>query len=200
MGSSVSAQPIDVTKTLKGIENRYNNIQSLELQFSENYTMKGHKRDASGTLFLRKPGRMRWQYTQPPGRLFISDGQYIYDYNPEEKQVERQKMKEADDFRAPLAFLLGKLDFLKDFREFKSSMQGEDVSIVAIPKSDKLPYTEVTFLAAPDFTIKKLTVKGQEGFVIDYIFSAEKKNPPVADAMFKFTPPPGVQVVDATAR
>jgi outer membrane lipoprotein carrier protein len=197
---SAFAQTFDLDKTLKGIENRYNSIQSLELQFSETYTMKGHKRAASGTLFLRKPGRMRWQYTEPAGRLFISDGQYIYDYNPEDGQAERRKVKEADDFRAPLAFLLGKLNFKDDFREFHTTMQGQDALITAIPKSDKLPYTEVTFLAAPDFTIKQLSVKGQEGFVIQYTFSGEKKNAPVTDAMFKFTPPPGVQIVDTTAR
>jgi outer membrane lipoprotein carrier protein len=54
------AETVDLNTTLKGIESRYNKAQSLELGFSETYSFKGRKRTESGTLFLRKPGRMRW--------------------------------------------------------------------------------------------------------------------------------------------
>ena len=65
--------------------------------------------------------------------------------------------------RAPLAFLLGRLNFHDDFREFHADPDRGNVFITAIPKSDKLPYSEVTFLVSPDFVIHWLSVNGQEG-------------------------------------
>ena len=192
------AQSDNVTSTLKGIENRYNKAQTLELGFSETYTLKGHKKTEAGTLFLRKPGRMRWQYSAPAGKLYVSDGQFLYSYIPQDNRAEKMKMKETEDLRAPLAFLLGRLNFNEDFREFHSTPQGGGLLITAIPKSDKLPYTEVSFLAAPDFAITHLQVRGQDSSLLEFTFEGEKRNPTVPEAMFKFTPPPGAEFVDST--
>jgi outer membrane lipoprotein-sorting protein len=93
---------------------------------------------------------------------------------------------------------LGKLNFKDDFGEFKSMTQGADSLITAIPKSDKLPYTEVTFLSSPDFEIKHLQVRGQDGSVLEFAFDGEEKNPALPDGMFRFTPPPGAEYVDST--
>jgi outer membrane lipoprotein-sorting protein len=59
-------------------------------------------------------------------------------------------------------------------------------------------YTEVAFVASPDFTIKRVIVKGQDGSVMDYVFENEKRDPLLADALFKFTPPGDVEVVDSS--
>jgi len=82
---------------------------------------------------------MRWQYTTPAGKLFVSDGKYIYLYTPGTQRVERSKVKETDDMRAPLAFLLGKLDFQRDFKRFVSRPRGPDFLIAAEPRSDARP-------------------------------------------------------------
>jgi outer membrane lipoprotein carrier protein len=192
------AADFDVARTLKGIEDRYNRAQALQLSFTESYQLRGRQQVEKGELFLRKPGRMRWQYTSPPGKLFISDNKFIYSYTPQDHRAEKMKMKETDDMRAPLAFLLGRLQFSEDFREFRSHPEGDGVFITAIPKSDKLPYTEVSFLAAPDFSIRRLEVKGQDGSLLQFTFENEKKDPPLQDAMFRFTPPPGAEYVDST--
>jgi outer membrane lipoprotein carrier protein len=189
---------IDVTRMLKGIEDRYNHVQSLELSFTEIYTQQGRKRTERGELFLRKPGRMRWQYSTPAGKLVISDGKFLYSYDPGDNRAEKMKLKETDDLKAPLAFLLGKLNFESDFRNFKVEPDRENVFITAFPKSDKMLYTEVTFLVSPDFVIHYLKVKGQDGSLLEYTFENEKKNPPVPDAMFRFAPPPGVEYVDSS--
>ena len=67
--------------------------------------------------------------------------------------------------------------------------------ITATPKSDKMPYTEVSFLVAGDSTIHWLSVKGQDGSATEFAFENEKKNPSIADSMFKFAPPPGVEFI-----
>ena len=66
-------------RTLKAVEDRYNRAQTLQIAFSEGYSAQGRTRKPeSGTLFLRKPGRMRWQYSAPAGKLFLSDGKFVY--------------------------------------------------------------------------------------------------------------------------
>jgi outer membrane lipoprotein carrier protein len=183
----------DIKSMLKGVEERYNHTQSLQVAFAETYTNKGRKRVEKGELYLRKPGRMRWEYSSPAGKLFGSDGKYAYSYFPEENRFEKASMKATDDMKAPLAFLLGKLQFESDFKDFRTLPDG-DVStfVTAIPKSDKLPYTEVTFLIDPSFTIRWLNVKGTDGSQLEFAFSAEKRNPALAEKMFQFKPPQGV--------
>src|SRR5712692_3714689 len=127
----LNAAEIDVSRMLKGIEDRYNKAQTLQVNFTESYTLKGRKRTENGELFLRKPGRMRWRYTSPAGKLFVSDGKFVYYYSPEENRAEKMKLKETDDMRAPLAFLLGRLQFQNDFREFRTQPDGDDVFITA---------------------------------------------------------------------
>jgi len=100
--------------------------------------------------------------------------------------------------RAPLAFLLGRLDFHDDFSEFRASPQGDHVFLTAIPKSNKMPYSEVSFLTGSDFTIHRLVVKQQDNSLLEYTFDGEKTNVPVPEAMFRFTPPPGVEFVNST--
>jgi outer membrane lipoprotein carrier protein len=190
---------VDLSKILKGVEEHYNHTQTLQVSFAESFTMQGHKRTEKGELYLRKPGRMRWQYSTPAGKLYVSDGKYIYSYIPSENRAEKINLKETEDMRAPLAFLLGRLNFHDDFREFHQQPDGRgNVFITAIPKSDKLPYTEVTFLVSPDSVIHYLSVKGQEGSVTEFTFESEKKNPPLSDTLFRFTPPPGAEYVDST--
>jgi len=185
---------------LQTVENRYNHLQTLEIEFSETYRAQGRVRVEKGLLFLHKPGRMRWEYTAPAGKLFVSDGKFIYSYSPQENRAEKMKMKEADDLRAPLAFLLGRLHFADDFREFLARPEEGGTYITAIPKSDKLPYSEISFLAAPDGSIHRLQVKGDNS-LLDFAFGNEKKDPPIQDSLFRFEPPKGAEYIDSsTAR
>ena len=197
MAMGLPAADLDLPRVLKGVEDHYNRIQTLQVSFTEQYRGQGRSTTEKGELFLRKPGKMRWQYSVPAGELYISDGKYLYSYHPSENRAERSPLKEMDDMRGPLAFLLGRLNFQDDFREFRTQPDRDNVFITAIPKSDKLPYSEVKFLVSPDSVIHWLSVKGQDGSTLEFTFEGEKKNPPIPDAMFKFAPPPGVEYVDS---
>lgn len=185
-----------ITKILQGVEARYNAAQTLRINFQESYKLRGRQLSEQGELFLRKPGKMRWQYTMPAGKLFVSDGKFIYSWDPQENRAEKMALKETDDMRAPLAFLLGRLEFNRDFREYHAREENGAVWITAIPKSDKLPYSEVSFEAAPDFSLRRLEVKGQDGSLLQFVFSNETRNPPLADSLFTFTPPRGSEYTD----
>jgi outer membrane lipoprotein carrier protein len=194
----VLGAPKDTDALLKNIEARYNRAQSLKLDFSESYAgMKSPVQNESGVLFLRKPGRMRWEYASPAGKVFISDGKDVILYSPEEQRAEKSKLKESEDMRAPLAFLLGKLDFKKEFKSFQTRVEADDNWIVAEPKSENLAYSKVEFLATPEGEIRRVRITGQDQSKLDFKFSNEQLNVPVAPALFTFHPPPGVQIVEA---
>jgi outer membrane lipoprotein carrier protein len=192
------AAPPGLDGLLKTVEARYNRTQSLKLDFSQSYA--GTKRpvqNESGVLYLRKPGRMRWEYTSPAGKVFISDGKEVVLYDPGDQRAEKSKLKESEDMRAPLAFLLGKLDFKKEFKSFQTRADGSDNWIVAEPKSENLAYTKVEFLATPEGEIRRVRITGQDQSQLDFTFTNEQLNAPVAPTLFTFHPPPGVQVVEA---
>jgi outer membrane lipoprotein carrier protein len=183
---------------LKTIEARYNHTQSLKLDFSETYAgIKRPVQHDSGVLYLRKPGRMRWEYSSPAGKLFISDGKEVVLYTPDDQRAEKSKLKESEDMRAPLAFLLGKLDFKKEFKSFQTRAEGSDVWIAAVPKSENLAYSKVEFLATPEGEIRRVRITVQDQSQLDLTFTNEQVNAPVAPSLFIFHPPPGVQVVVA---
>ncbi|MEP6715988.1 MAG: outer membrane lipoprotein chaperone LolA [Terriglobia bacterium] len=191
------AVPPELGNQLRKIEERYNHAQSLKLDFSETYAGKGHPaQNEAGVLYLKKPGRMRWEYTDPPGKLFLSDGKAVYLYTPEDRKAEKGKLKESDDMRAPLAFLLGKLDFAREFKDFELRAEGTDTWIVARPKSANLAYNKVEFLAQPSGEIRRVRITGQDQSLLSFTFSGEQLNAAVAPSLFAFTAPAGVQIVE----
>lgn len=194
----LSAATSDLDALLKAVEARYNHTQSLRLDFSESYAgIQRPVQKESGTLWLRKPGRMRWDYAAPAGKLYISDGKDVVAYTPGDASAEKSKLKESEDARAPLAFLLGKIEFKKEFRNFQMRAEGDQTWITAEPKSQNLAYTKVEFLAQPDGEIRRVRITLQDQSIMDFTFMNEQLNAPVSPSMFQFHPPPGVQVVEA---
>jgi outer membrane lipoprotein carrier protein len=185
-------------RLLKGVERRYNRAKTLKVAFSEYYTQGGSRRMENGALLLRKPGRMRWDYANPAGKLFISDGKSVYLYSPATNRVDKMKLKETEDMRAPLAFLLGRLEFSRDFKDFQGRPEGPDTVVTATPISDKLPYSRVSFTVSPGFEIRRLAVTGQDQSILEFEFSGETLNVPVDDKVFRFQPPKGAEVVDSS--
>lgn len=180
------------------MEQRYNRAKTLQVHFVESYNVQGKARKSeSGQLTLRKPGRMRWDYTEPAGKLFVSDNKDVYLYTPEAHRVEKSKLKASDDMRAPLAFLLGKLDFAKDFRDVQFKPEGAGYLIVAKAKSDKFPYERVQMLVTPGYEIQRLVINLPDLSLLTFQLDGEKLNPAVDDALFQFKLPAGATLVDA---
>lgn len=182
---------------IDGIEQRYNSPRTMELLFEQTYRGLGRPpRAESGRLYLRKPRRMRWEYAEPAGKLFLSDGQDVYFYSPSSNRVEKMRLKESGDLRTPLAFLMGRVDLRRDFEKFVSRPEGEALRITAFPKSEKAPYSQVEFLVEDGFRIAELVVTGQDQTVMSFRFSGEQVNPALEAGLFEFTMPPGAEFIE----
>jgi outer membrane lipoprotein carrier protein len=194
---SARAAAPNISEILDGVEKRYNRVRTLQVFFEQTYDApRRGPRTETGELFLRKPGRMRWEYSSPKGKLFISDGKTVWLYTPDLNRVERTKVKESDDLRAPLAFLLGRVDFERDFKRFLSRQKNGQTWITAEPKSDRLLFRDIEFRVGPQFQIEELIITDQMNSVMSFRFASEKVNPPLNDRLFAFQPPAGAEVIE----
>src|SRR5580700_9896281 len=105
---ATSLQAQDIHQLARAVDEHYNHLRSLQSDFTEIYRGDGPERTESGTLWLKKPRKMRWEYRSPKEKLFVSDGQSVWFYLPAEKQLRKTEFRKLDDLRSPLTFLLGK--------------------------------------------------------------------------------------------
>src|ERR1700722_9738719 len=111
---SIVAQAEDIKALAAAVDAHYNHLKTLQTEFTEVYRGSGMDRTESGTLWLKKPGKMRWEYRSPRVKLFVSDGKDAWFYVPEDRQARKTTAKKLDDIRSPLAFLLGKTKLEKE--------------------------------------------------------------------------------------
>src|SRR5882724_4322969 len=104
----------DIQAVAAAVDAHYNHLRTLQTEFTEVYRGSGIERTESGTLWLKKPGKMRWEYRSPREKLFVSDGKTAWFYVPEDRQARKTAAKKLDDIRSPLAFLLGKTKLEKE--------------------------------------------------------------------------------------
>ena len=198
MGSFLLFAGSDADAVIQKVEKRYNGAQTLSVDFVENYSIIGHPRPPeAGQLTLRKIGKMRWDYSQPKGKLFISDGKSVFLYTAQDNRVEKIPLKDTEDMRAPLAFLLGRLDMKKEFGNFELRSGEGGIWLEASAKNDRVPYASVNMLVAADGRILQLKVLGRDESVTAFSFRDEKLNVPAPNDLFHFEIPSGAEVVDA---
>ena len=197
---AASLAQASVPDVLKAVEARYNRPKTMQMAFEQSLTGGARiSQRETGELFLAKPGKILWRYQQPAGKFFLVDGKSVWFYTPNTGRVEHSPVKQSDDMRAPLAFLLGQLDFSKFFDMFRAKPEGDGLRITASPKSKRAPYTEVEFVVSPEYDIRALKVLGQEGSVMEFSFSQVMPNPKLDARMFQFQQPAGSQVVEVEA-
>ncbi|MBY0508252.1 MAG: outer membrane lipoprotein chaperone LolA [Bryobacteraceae bacterium] len=182
---------------LSGTERRYNGAVSLQMRFEQHFRGGGQpSRTESGLLFLKKPGRMRWEYRNPEGKLFVSDGRYVWFYSPAMNQVEKSALKMSEDVRAPLAFLMGQLNFRRDFAILRAAVEGQETHVWSTPKSARSPYREVEFWISAGYELRQVRVASQEGGTMEFRFREERLGGAVNEGLFRFVAPAGAEVVE----
>ncbi len=191
----------DVHAIAQAVDERYNHLRSLQADFTEIYRGAGMERTESGTLWLKKPGKMRWQYRSPREKLFLSDGKDAWFYLPGERQVRRTAVKKLDDLRSPLAFLLGKTKLEKELQALSlapdvAPLATEDVVLRGVPKSLADRVSQVLLEITPQHWISRIVIEQVDGSVTEYRFTNQRENVAVSDQQFEFAVPDGVEVID----
>ena len=185
-------------EVIQGMELHYNRLATLQTEFEQSLEYGGQLRDVQrGTLYLYRPQKMRWEYTKPKGRLLVADGQKLEMYHPFTNQVRTVTLTDSGDMRAPLAFLLGRLNLRRQFKNLElATIEGEK-ALVGEGRTGKEGYTRVEFYydAAKDFQLNKVKVYQRDDSITTFKFTNQILNVKLDESMFEFTPPPGAEIL-----
>jgi outer membrane lipoprotein carrier protein len=201
MALTAAAIPPDVKSLAGAVDEHYNHLRSLQAEFTEVYRGSGMERTESGTLWLKKPGKMRWEYRSPKDKLFVSNGKDAWFYVPEDRQARKTEAKKLEDIRSPLAFLLGKTKLEKELQGLSlapdvSPLQPGNVVLRGVPQALAERISEVLVEITPDHRIARIVIQEMDGAVTEYRFGEMKEDVAIADARFQFKPPEGTETVE----
>jgi len=191
----------DVKTIAAAVDAHYNHLHSLQTEFTEVYRGSGMERTEIGTLWLKKPGKMRWEYRSPREKLFVSDGKDAWFYVPEDRQARKTAAKKLDDIRSPLAFLLGKTKLEKELRGLSlapdvTAMQAGNVVLRGVPQGMEDRVSEILLEITPDHQIARIVIQEVDGAATEYRFEEMKEDVAIADHRFEFRAPAGTETVE----
>jgi outer membrane lipoprotein carrier protein len=181
---------------VRRVDDHYNHLASLRAHYVEHYSGMGMDRAEEGTLLLKKPGRMRWSYAEPVGKVFVLDGKFAWFYTPGDAQATRVPAKELDDLRSPLRFLLGHTQLKKELDNLTVVAEGSGFRIAGVPKGMAQRVKLLTLGVTAAGAIGTMRLEEVDGAVTEFAFSGIQENVPVKDADFVFAVPAGVTVVN----
>src|SRR5215472_16038086 len=190
-----------VSDVARAVDEHYNQLKTFKADFTEAYSGPGISRSESGTLWLKKPGRMRWEYRQPREKLFLTDSHTAFFYVPGERQARKTPLKNLDDIRSPLRYLLGKTKLEKELEGLSLASgvtpnKAGDSVLRGVPKDMKDRISEVVLEISSGFQIDRIILREVDGTVTDFHFINTQENVPVQDSLFRFNPPAGVEVIE----
>jgi outer membrane lipoprotein carrier protein len=185
------------TQLAAAVDHHYNVLHRLRVNFTESYQGMGMDRHESGVLLLEKPGRMRWNYAEPAGKVFVLDGKYGWFYTPGDAQVQQIPAKKLDDLRSPLRFLLGHAQLTKELDGLTMApADGDMFRLRGVPRGMEQRVRSLELVVSREGTIQSMTLEELDGSRTSFAFKDEQANPVIAEDTFRFTPPAGVQVVE----
>jgi outer membrane lipoprotein carrier protein len=158
-----------------------------------------------GHLLVKKPGKMRWDYTTPEQKQFVSDGVKMYSYIPQDKQVVVTSVPAEDQAATPALFLAGKGSLTRDFTpslvDAPAGMPAGTRGLKLVPKVHQSDYEWLILVVDPGtLAIRGLQTIDAQGGISSFSFANLKENPGLPDKEFAFKIPRGVDVVSAPAR
>ena len=188
-----------VADIVKRLQERYDSTQGFRADFSqevESATL-GQKVEARGTVVFKKPGRMRWEFTEPLQTL-VSDGKFFWFYQPAEKQVLKTPFQQAFSSSTPASFLLGVGRLDQDFNVSLAGETADSYQLRLTPKKDPEAIGLLDLVvSAKTFDILQATITDPLGNVTRLHFSNIDRKASLDDTLFHFTAPPGIDVIEA---
>jgi len=193
-----SPSPDDLARRIQA---RYEGVRDFSAAFEQKYTGGALRKQSTerGTVQVKKPGRMRWEYVQPERKLFVADGRRLYAYVPADRQVIVSPVPTDDQATTPVLFLTGKGHLTRDFVVTGTTIAGAPAGTVAIKLVPKRREQEYDWLAlvvdAGALTLRMLVAGDSQGGTSSFTFTDMRENVGLSDKPFTFTIPRGTDVI-----
>lgn len=185
---------------IQKVENYLAQIRDFSAQFEQHYTRVALSRTFKerGQVRIKKPGKLRWQYQEPAERLFILNGQELWDYEPEEEQVVHTSKFDPGKYSNAVAFLWGQ-GKLRDAYQVKQLEQldpfPKEASLLELVPKEGATYARIVLRVDPKSgQVTESVIFETSGNTNHYRFHDVRLNQGLAETEFQFTPPPGVHV------
>jgi len=191
----------DPVAAARALQNRLAAVRGVVAHFTqvaESPALPGPQIE-EGTFYLLRPGRMRWEYRTPPGKLAIADGTKTWLYLPEDRQVLSAPMPGADR-DAGIGLLLGASpDILAAFtpRWGPPRAAGAAPTLTLRPRAADASFDEVQIETDAGGFPSAIIVIDPLGGRVTYRFESIRFEPQLDEALFRFTPPPGIEIQEA---
>ena len=186
------------------LQQKYGTIRDFSAEFTHAYTGGVLRKQVTerGHMLIKKPGKMRWEYSAPDQKLFVSDGIKMYSYLPEDKQVIVSTVPADDEAATPTLFLAGKGNLTRDFTpslvDVPNGMPTGSRALKLVPKTKQRDYDWLVLVVDPQtLDLRGLVTTDAQGGVSSFSFTNLKMNTNPSDKEFAFKIPRGVDVVTA---
>ena len=188
-----------------GVERSFATMKDFSADFVQIFQDPlNQKQQESGHLYLMRPRMMRWEYTNPEEKLFVSDSKNVYLYVPADRQVSKEAVKDTFDDRMPLMFLLGRSDLRNEFTRFELLNTRpflEGTKVLRMYPRRKTDLSEVIMEVDPaNYQVRRLLLAHKDGSKSEFIFSNIRVNTGIKASLFQFKVPAGVEIVDGIAQ
>jgi outer membrane lipoprotein carrier protein len=192
------ARPAAV-ETARAVQQKYDRVKDFTADFTQVYEGGVLKKKSTerGTVQIKKPGRMRWEYTAPDKKTFVSDGRRIYSYIPADKQVIESAVPADDEATTAVLFLAGKGNLTRDFNVSYADGAAEGTWTLRLDPRQKQRDYDWLVLGVDRATlqIQSLTAADQQGGRSTFQFTNYRENTGLADSVFIFKIPKGADVI-----
>lgn len=204
---NASAQTPDLDAVVNGLESTYGKMNDLKADFTQVAKNRSLGQDvkAEGTVYLKKGGKMRWEYKSPSPQQIVSDGTYLWVYTPELNQVNKGDAPKA--LAGPAgSFLqgLGKVreEFTVRFLNPANKTDGAGRPVLDLtPKKPTPLLTRLVLTLDPkDYVVREAVLYDQLQNTVTMSFNRVVINSGLSDTLFAFTPPKGAAVVPLDIR
>jgi outer membrane lipoprotein carrier protein len=188
-------------ETARALQQKYDRVKDFTADFTQMYEGGVLKKKSTerGTVQIKKPGKMRWEYTAPDRKEFVSDGRKVYAYIPADKQVIVSPVPSDDQATTAVLFLAGKGNLTRDFTvSYADGGPADALTLRLDPRQKQRDYDWLLLVVdQKTLQIRGLTAADQQGGRSTFTFTNYRENTGVADKVFEFKIPRGTDVIYA---
>jgi outer membrane lipoprotein carrier protein len=189
------------TEVARALQQKYDRVKDFTADFTHTYEGGVLKRKSTerGTVQIKQPGRMRWEYVAPEKKTFVSDGRMIYSYVPADKQVITSPVPSDDEATTAVLFLAGKGNLTRDFDvSYAEAGAADAIALRLNPRRKQRDYDWLLVVVdRTSLQIRALTAADQQGGRSTFEFRNYRENTGLPDNAFTFKIPKGADVINA---
>jgi outer membrane lipoprotein carrier protein len=196
--AGLAAGPQDAADLPARIEKAFGSLRVMTARFTQKIENKGFGgvRLASGFMAMKKPDRIRWEYTEPAPILIVADGERLWYYDQPENTVYIESLQGWLGPQSPAMFLAGEAPLSAIFDVSPSSAASEGEAAIKLAPKAPQPGLKAILLKvdAKTYTIVELVMVDHLGNRNTISFTDVDANASPDPSMFRFTPPSGAKI------